>query len=398
MIIGVRENEPAAAALTVSPARAKLIAFAVRWVHLRIGRRTARWSGRERRVPERFFRVEDSLSVVAMAVIGGLGSLTGAVTGALWVVGLPSFWPTNTEVPLFTSSIGLLIILLYIPGGFTQIGYWLGMVCCGGSSNGFGGTGEGVTAPPSLTRAPTEGARDQRRRGCPTTQRVDRSLRRNPRRQRSRFLPSLAPARSSGSSAPKAGKSALCCTPSAASCRARCLWSCSVATSSASRLTDARAGLGRHLSPEPHHALSRAHGARDRGARARSAPRDAVLGHVAVAARSSFLGRTGSASRKKKRELIDFLGLGRYADRFIAELSTGTRRIVELATVLAVAPRVICLDEPTAGVAPGARPGVRTADQQRATGARHDPRRRRARPPVDPVDQRRIYYIEAGAQ
>jgi ABC-type branched-subunit amino acid transport system ATPase component len=50
-------------------------------------------------------------------------------------------------------------------------------------------------------------------------------------------------------------------------------------------------------------------------------------------------------------ELIDFLGLGRYADRYIAELSTGTRRIVELATVLAVAPRVICLDEPTAGVA-----------------------------------------------
>src|SRR6202022_1117377 len=55
--------------------------------------------------------------------------------------------------------------------------------------------------------------------------------------------------------------------------------------------------------------------------------------------------------RSEADELIDFLGLGRYADRFIAELSTGTRRIVELASVLAVAPRVICLDEPTAGVA-----------------------------------------------
>jgi ABC-type branched-subunit amino acid transport system ATPase component len=60
------------------------------------------------------------------------------------------------------------------------------------------------------------------------------------------------------------------------------------------------------------------------------------------------------AERRKRAqaaELIDFLGLGRYADRFIAELSTGTRRIVELTSVLAVAPRVICLDEPTAGVA-----------------------------------------------
>jgi ABC-type branched-subunit amino acid transport system ATPase component len=55
--------------------------------------------------------------------------------------------------------------------------------------------------------------------------------------------------------------------------------------------------------------------------------------------------------RAQAAELIDFLGLGRYADRFVAELSTGTRRIVELASVLAVAPRVICLDEPTAGVA-----------------------------------------------
>src|SRR6185295_11823714 len=61
----------------------------------------------------------------SLAVIGGLGSLAGAVTGALWVIGLPAFWPKNTTVPLFTSSIGLLIILLYIPGGFTQIGYWL---------------------------------------------------------------------------------------------------------------------------------------------------------------------------------------------------------------------------------------------------------------------------------
>src|SRR5262249_19295060 len=72
-----------------------------------------------------FFRVEDSIALVSMAVIGGLGSLGGAVIGALWVVGLPEFWPTNTTVPLLTSSIGLLIILLYLPGGFIQLGYSL---------------------------------------------------------------------------------------------------------------------------------------------------------------------------------------------------------------------------------------------------------------------------------
>jgi ABC-type branched-subunit amino acid transport system ATPase component len=48
---------------------------------------------------------------------------------------------------------------------------------------------------------------------------------------------------------------------------------------------------------------------------------------------------------------MHFLGLGRYADNLIAELSTGTRRIVELANLLALDARILCLDEPTAGVA-----------------------------------------------
>ena len=54
---------------------------------------------------------------------------------------------------------------------------------------------------------------------------------------------------------------------------------------------------------------------------------------------------------KQANELIDFLGLGRYADSFIAELSTGTRRIVELAGLLALDAKMLCLDEPTAGIA-----------------------------------------------
>jgi ABC-type branched-subunit amino acid transport system ATPase component len=61
-----------------------------------------------------------------------------------------------------------------------------------------------------------------------------------------------------------------------------------------------------------------------------------------------------AAERRKVREageLVDFLGLGRYADDFVANLSTGTRRIVELACLFAVDAKVLLLDEPTAGVA-----------------------------------------------
>ena len=58
-----------------------------------------------------------------------------------------------------------------------------------------------------------------------------------------------------------------------------------------------------------------------------------------------------ATQRATPTALVDFLGLGRYAGHYIADLSTGTRRIVELAGLLALGARVLCLDEPTAGVA-----------------------------------------------
>jgi ABC-type branched-subunit amino acid transport system ATPase component/branched-subunit amino acid ABC-type transport system permease component len=50
-------------------------------------------------------------------------------------------------------------------------------------------------------------------------------------------------------------------------------------------------------------------------------------------------------------EVLALLGLTGYRNHRIADLSTGTRRIVELACVLAQDPAVLLLDEPSAGVA-----------------------------------------------
>ncbi|HWE66887.1 MAG TPA: ATP-binding cassette domain-containing protein [Acidimicrobiales bacterium] len=49
--------------------------------------------------------------------------------------------------------------------------------------------------------------------------------------------------------------------------------------------------------------------------------------------------------------IIELLGLTAYRERPTGELSTGTRRIVELACILAHKPSLLMLDEPTAGVA-----------------------------------------------
>ncbi|CAN5786085.1 hypothetical protein BH23ACT2_BH23ACT2_23180 [soil metagenome] len=50
-------------------------------------------------------------------------------------------------------------------------------------------------------------------------------------------------------------------------------------------------------------------------------------------------------------ELVELLGLDRYRSHFVGELSTGTRRVVDLACLLAQEPAVILLDEPAAGIA-----------------------------------------------
>jgi ABC-type branched-subunit amino acid transport system ATPase component/ABC-type branched-subunit amino acid transport system permease subunit len=348
MIIGVRENELGAAALTVSPTRAKLTAFALGGFVAGLGGALLGGLVVTIGYSERFFTVSESLNLVAIAVIGGLGSLTGAVTGALWVVGLPTFWPDNETVMLLTSSIGLLIVLLYFPGGITQIGYSArGMILNWLEKRLPERPTKTTTAPPqSLTRVSTPGelvrnddgsvlathALSVRFGGITAVNEVDFHA-----------MPGevIGLIGTNG-----AGKSTLLNAIGGY-----------VPASGTVEL------LGRDVSGSPAH--RRATQGLGRTFQAATlfpelTVRETV--QLALEAReptrfwtSTFWYPPAVKAERRKRvqaaELIDYLGLGRYADRFVAELSTGTRRIVELASVLAVAPRVICLDEPTAGVA-----------------------------------------------
>ena len=58
-----------------------------------------------------------------------------------------------------------------------------------------------------------------------------------------------------------------------------------------------------------------------------------------------------AAAGERVEELIDMLGLDAYRNKFISEISTGTRRMVDLACILAHEPRVILFDEPSSGIA-----------------------------------------------
>ncbi len=60
---------------------------------------------------------------------------------------------------------------------------------------------------------------------------------------------------------------------------------------------------------------------------------------------------TEAAVSERVDELIESFGLTRYAEHLVAELSTGLRRLVDLAAVMALQPDVVLLDEPASGVA-----------------------------------------------
>jgi ABC-type branched-subunit amino acid transport system ATPase component len=343
-MVAVRDNPDTAAAYTVSPTRTKLLSFALAgWVAGISGGLFANLLP-SIRYSDAHFQIGDSLQVVGIAVIGGLGSITGAVLGAVWVEGLPAFWPDNDLVPLFTSSIGLLVVLMYFPGGFIQIANSARDGIVGLAERRLGLAPESsstITAPASLA------ALVETDREVPdTTLRIEDV--------RVAFGGNIAVADVSldvrrdeivgliGTNG--AGKSTLMNAIGGyvpATGRVELLGT-DVTTKTPSQR--AALGLGRTfqaatLFPE-------------------LTVRETIQVALEARRRSSFVQtvlfldhRAERRQRAEADDLIGFLGLGRYADSFISDLSTGTRRIVELAGLLAVGAKVLCLDEPTAGVA-----------------------------------------------
>lgn len=343
-MIGVRDNAHSAAAYTVSPAREKLQAFALAGGMAAFGGALLGALLSTISINE-VFTVGDSLQAVSIAVIGGVGSVAGPILGSLWVVGLPAFWPSSTLVPLLTSSIGLLLLLMYFPGGLVQIGYSVRDALFAWLDRRLPET---VVAPKSTEMPRARVARPADVVLPADVMRTDGvSVHFGGRvavddvsvRVGAREVVGLIGTNGAGKTTlmnaiggfvPSTGRVELL-------------------GHDVTRLTPARRarrGLGRTFQA------------------ARLFPDLTVRETVQVALEARHRTRfsttalflpagykTDRAQRAEAEEIIHFLGLGRYADRFIAELSTGTRRIVELAALLALDARVLCLDEPTAGVA-----------------------------------------------
>ncbi len=69
-----------------------------------------------------------------------------------------------------------------------------------------------------------------------------------------------------------------------------------------------------------------------------------------------FLGLPGQTEIERQiaysvEDLVELMNLGAFRDKFVRELSTGSRRVADLAMCIAHEPKVLLLDEPAAGIA-----------------------------------------------
>jgi branched-chain amino acid transport system permease protein len=110
-LMAVRDNETAAGAMGIPLARSKLLAFALSgfiagYAGVCLAFATERFSTAT-------FDPTFSILVVSMVVIGGLGTIDGAVLGAIYLVGLPAIFGADPTIQFLTSGLGLLAFILY---------------------------------------------------------------------------------------------------------------------------------------------------------------------------------------------------------------------------------------------------------------------------------------------
>ncbi len=120
IFIGVRDNGKAMQAFGVNLARTRLTAFAISGFIAAVA--GALFAYQQRSVDPQTYAPRTSILIFTMTIIGGAGSLAGAMIGAVYVLGIPLL-PVLRDIDnidLLSSGVGLLVLLLFLPGGLAE--------------------------------------------------------------------------------------------------------------------------------------------------------------------------------------------------------------------------------------------------------------------------------------
>jgi ABC-type branched-subunit amino acid transport system ATPase component/ABC-type branched-subunit amino acid transport system permease subunit len=354
-LIAVRDNETGAGAMGIPLARSKLLAFALSgfiagYAGVCLAFATERFSTDT-------FDPTFSILVVSMVVIGGLGSIDGAVLGAIYLVGLPAIFGTTPTIQFLTSGLGLLAFILYLPGGLSELLHRLGDLATMGIER-LSRRGEAEPVPAGTGPPPSEdGQRDGR------TSTVEASA------------DGPGPARLDMEAVAVAFGGVQAVDGADLSAEAGAIVGLIGPNGSGkTTMLDVISGLvspqggsvrldGESLieyMPEEHGTLGVVRSFQD----CRLFPELSVeevlwltqdarrpVGVISSTLQMPWARRSEGEKRAAADNVIRAFGIDRFRRHPIAQLSTGTRRVVDLASIVLARPRLLLLDEPTAGIA-----------------------------------------------
>jgi ABC-type branched-subunit amino acid transport system permease subunit len=127
-LVAVRDNELGAAAMGIPVLRTKLLAFALSGFVAGYAGVCFAFATQQLNNTDITFDPTTSFVIISMVVIGGLGSISGAILGALYLEGLPAIFGSNQTIQFITSGLGLIAFILYLPGGLAELMHRFGDV------------------------------------------------------------------------------------------------------------------------------------------------------------------------------------------------------------------------------------------------------------------------------
>jgi len=113
--VAIREDEVAAASMGVPVVRMKLAAFAIGACTAGVGGVIYAWQVNFVNPPT--FSVIQSILILSMVVIGGMGSIPGAILGAALVALLPEIFRGFTDYRFFVFGLALVLVMIFRPQG-----------------------------------------------------------------------------------------------------------------------------------------------------------------------------------------------------------------------------------------------------------------------------------------
>ena len=120
-LVAVRDNELTAAAMGIPILRTKLLAFGLSGFMAGYAGVCFAFATQQLNNTDITFDPTTSFVIISMVVIGGLGSIPGAILGAMYLEGLPALFGANQTIQFITSGLGLILFILYLPGGLAEL-------------------------------------------------------------------------------------------------------------------------------------------------------------------------------------------------------------------------------------------------------------------------------------